>query len=205
MEQLLKMLVVVVSPEQVLRRHYFLEVLNKPEYIWGIRALGLMTAILAFFLYMKLKEAENAVEAAVGGMAAAVDGTHGIAADSPSSDGVETLDFPILDLDLEPEPDQELEVTSEPEPDQELELSSEPTPAFDSDHISNQEPIPADISVTEHTYKQRDKIKPVRRHIASNVAEITCEKNLWLLALLGISLGGLILYTYGRKRKKGKR
>ena len=56
MEQLLYLGWAVISSDEVPARHYFLEMLNTPECIWGIRALGVAAVLLVFFLYRKLKE-----------------------------------------------------------------------------------------------------------------------------------------------------
>ena len=103
LRQLLNMSWILVPSDQVQARHYFLEQLNKPEYIWGIRAVCVMTAVVGFFLYKKLKGDMAAAEAVVsGGM---------MAMDNSSED---TDDVPVIEIAFTPEP------TSVPEPESAL-------------------------------------------------------------------------------------
>lgn len=90
---LLSMSWILVPSDQVLARHYFLEQLNKPEYIWGIRAVCVVTAVVFFFLYKKLKGNMTAAEAIVSGGRMAMDN---------SSEDMD--DVPVIEIDFAPEP-----------------------------------------------------------------------------------------------------
>lgn len=84
---------ILVPSDQVLARHYFLEQLNKPEYIWGIRAVCVVTAVVFFFLYKKLKGNMTAAEAIVSGGRMAMDN---------SSEDMD--DVPVIEIDFASEP-----------------------------------------------------------------------------------------------------
>lgn len=45
----------IVSPELVAERHYFLELLQSPYYIWGIRLLLVLSLIVALVIYKRMK------------------------------------------------------------------------------------------------------------------------------------------------------
>ena len=90
---LLSMSWILVPSDQVLARHYFLEQLNKPEYIWGIRAVCVVTAVVFFFLYKKLKGNMTAAEAIVSGGRMAMDN---------SSEDMD--DVPVIEIDFASEP-----------------------------------------------------------------------------------------------------
>lgn len=90
---LLSMSWILVPSDQVLARHYFLEQLNKPEYIWGIRAVCVVTAVVFFFLYKKLKGNMTAAEAIVSGGRMAMDN---------SSEDMD--DVPVIEIDFVSEP-----------------------------------------------------------------------------------------------------
>ncbi len=46
---------VIVSPEMVAERHYFLEVIQSPCYIWAIRIVLIAALIAALIIYKKMK------------------------------------------------------------------------------------------------------------------------------------------------------
>ena len=173
-----------ISPEQVLERHYFLEVLNRPEYIWGIRAVGVMTVILAVFLYLKLKE--NAGELIM----MSTDTSENAADAEPIS---ETTSEPTSEPDVEQVAEITLEPTPAPNIEQVPELTLETSPKPDIEQVMELSSELSDMVDSERTPNRQSKPKHVSSH----------EKEILLLALLGISVGGLILFTYGRK--KGKR
>ena len=177
---LLSMSWILVPSDQVLARHYFLEQLNKPEYIWGIRAVCVVTAVVFFFLYKKLKGNMTAAEAIVSGGRMAMDN---------SSEDMD--DVPVIEIDFASEPVsapetesalgnvpatvsfQEIGVVEEPvsvsqpeavvmpvpEPESEVVVMpvSEPEPEINVMHVAEPEvavlPEPESVSEPESTYE----------------------------------------------------
>ena len=189
-----------ISPEQVLERHYFLEVLNRPEYIWGIRAVGVMTVILAVFLYLKLKEnagelimmstdtSENAADAEP------ISETTSEPTSEPDVEQVAEITLePTPAPNIEQVPELTLETSPKPDIEQVPELTLETSPEPDTEQVMELSSELSDMVDSERTPNRQSKPKHVSSH----------EKEILLLALLGISVGGLILFTCGRK--KGKR
>lgn len=229
MELLLNLGWAFVPQDQMLVRHYFLEQLNKPEYIWGIRAVCVMTAVLVFFLYQKLKENMEVMEAAVSGEAMATDNSSAdidnvpvieIAFTSkpePELASVSTFEakpepmpenVPVLETvsEAQPEPVSEnvlvLETVSEPKP----EPMSENVPVLDTVSEPEPEPVPENAPVMEHNIPKREtEIKPVKRLSAAHkVPVLDSESNIWLWALVGVSvsIGGLVALSIYRKKRR---
>lgn len=248
MELLLNLGWSFVPPDQMLVRHYFLEQLNKPEYIWGIRAVCVMTAVLFFFLYQRLKgnmEEMEAVEAAVSGEMMTVDDssesiddvpvieiafTSGSTA-TPEPESVpekapvlETVSVPeaepvpeavpVLEAvpvpEAEPVPENlpimEAGPISEAEP--ELEDISAAETESEPEIASALEPVPENDPVMEHNIPKRETgIKPKsakRLSAAHKVPVLDAESNIWLWALVGVSvsIGGLVVLSIYRKKRR---
>ena len=230
MELLLNLGWSFVPPDQMLVRHYFLEQLNKPEYIWGIRAVCVMTAVLFFFLYQRLKgnmEEMEAVEAAVSGEMMTVDDS------SESIDDVPVIEIaftsgstatpepesvpekaPVLETvsvpEAEPVPENlpimEAGPISEAEP--ELEDISAAETESEPEIASALEPVPENDPVMEHNIPKREtgiKPKPAKRlSVAHKVPVLDAESNIWLWALVGVSvsIGGLVVLSIYRKKRR---
>lgn len=209
---------VLVPSDQVAARHYFLEQLNKPEYIWGIRAVCVMAAVLFYFLYQKLRGNMAVAEAAVSGEV--------MAADDSSAD---IDNVPVIEIDFSsesastPEPVsasgsvaiEETEPVPAPEPVPVLE--SAPTPEQEPEPVLEDVPImetvpelesalePVSVLETAPTSESESEIKPVGKPVAvSKLPEPDAESNIWLWALVGVSvsIGGIVLLSiYRRKRR----
>ena len=50
---------VMILPETVERRHYFLEALDNDIWIWGIRIACVLAAVAAFIVYKKMKDGDG--------------------------------------------------------------------------------------------------------------------------------------------------
>lgn len=250
MELLLNLGWSFVPPDQMLVRHYFLEQLNKPEYIWGIRAVCVMMTVLFFFLYQKLKgnmEAMEAVEATGSGEMMTVDDS------SESIDNVPVIEIaftsesaaaPAPEMESVPENVPVLETVpmSEPEPVSIPALESVPAPVsgpapenlpimeavpisgaepefedisisepeFEPENVSTLEPGSElafeDVPVMEHDIPKRENgIKPAKRLSAAHkVPILDAESNIWLWALVGVSvsIGGLVVLSIYRKKRR---
>ena len=140
LRQLLNMSWILVPSDQVQARHYFLEQLNKPEYIWGIRAVCVMTAVVGFFLYKKLKGDMAAAETIVSG---------GMMAMNNSSE--DTDDVPVIEIAFTSEPASvlESEIAVMPEP----EIAAMPEPEPISAPESAVLPQPESVSAPESAYE----------------------------------------------------
>lgn len=207
---------VLVPSDHVAARHYFLEQLNRPEYIWGIRAVFMMTAVLLFFLYQKLKGNMKTVEAAVSGEVMAADDS------SADIDNVPVIEInfasvstsapaPVSTMETvaieEPEPVSAPETVSVMEsvstPEQESEPVLEDAPIMEN--VPELETLPEPEYITEHTPKREAEIKPAGKPGAvSKLPGPDVESNIWLWALVGVSvsIGGIVLLSiYRRKRR----
>lgn len=45
----------MVSPDMVPKRHYFMEMMQAPEVIWGIRIACIVIAVMVFAIYRYMK------------------------------------------------------------------------------------------------------------------------------------------------------
>lgn len=232
MELLLNLGWTFVSPDQMLVRHYFLEQLNKPAYIWGIRAVCVMTAVLFFFLYQKLKANMEAIEAAASGeVMAGVDSSEVIDdvpvieiafAPEPASmpeiesvpENVPTREpvsapetAPIPELESMPEPESVFGQEAAPEPELvfEQETTPEPESVFEQEVTPELESISEPGSITEHTPKREAEIKSAGKPVAlSKLLGPDAESNIWLWALVGVSvsIGGMVLLSIYKRKRR---
>lgn len=180
---------VLVPPGQVPARHYFLEQLNKPEYIWGIRVVCLMSAVMFLFLYQRLKESMEAAEAVASGEVMAADDS---AADIDN--------VPVIEIDFTSNPDpipvaetvSAFESVPTPEPKPEpvhedvpvMETTPEPEPIPASETVSVLETVTASESESVHEQERtpeleyvsdretESKITPITEHISRARTEI---------------------------------
>lgn len=46
----------IISPDMAPARHYFLETIQRPQIIWGIRILCIVSAVAALLIYKKMRD-----------------------------------------------------------------------------------------------------------------------------------------------------
>ena len=151
LRQLLNMSWILVPSDQVLARHYFLEQLNKPEYIWGIRAVCVMTAVVFFFLYKRLKGNMAVAETIVSGEMMTIDN---------SSEDVD--DVPVIEISFTPEP------ASVPEIESLLGNVPAPTPV----------PFPETGATTEPVLEPEPEIAAMTEPVLESEPEIAYESKI---------------------------
>lgn len=49
----------IINADMVTERHYFLETLNTPQLMWGIRGICVLMGITALVIYFKMKRRDG--------------------------------------------------------------------------------------------------------------------------------------------------
>lgn len=49
----------IITSDMVAERHYFLEILHEPLFLWGLRGICIITALIAVLVYVKMRKEDR--------------------------------------------------------------------------------------------------------------------------------------------------